>query len=467
MTKRFVQSLAVVLGGVFVASVSSTAEAQEWLKDRRASEGQGYRAGALEIHPGAAAEVGYDSNYFLRSDEASTPTKTIYNGPPTFGPVGAGVLRITPSLSLGTVAARRTANGEQAEPSPIDFHAALSATYRELFGNDELSKQHNASISATASVGVLPGRPWGAQFDATYLRTIQPTVFGDPDLSFNRDTVGGTAALVAQPHGGTLDWQFGYAFSAVLFEQSEGSAYNNIGHSAFTRGRWLFRPRTALLYDGSISFHSYTHDNVSVLHSSDPVRARIGMEGLVTPRFGLMAMIGYGATFNEASTNSTPGTKVNQYDSPVGQVEATFYPTGGAEGPSAQQSLLLSTISLGFQRDFVSSYLSDFYGIDRGYLKISYLFGGRALISLEGGAGTMEYPAAFSISPTRPADSFTDVRADATIYGEYRFIDSFAVNLTGKYSENFSSTQIPVAPSTFYDLSWRRIEGYIGVRWIM
>src|SRR5450432_1616003 len=50
---------------VLLGAISLEARAQQpWLSDRRYGEGIGVRVGNLELHPGIAAEAGYDSNYF-------------------------------------------------------------------------------------------------------------------------------------------------------------------------------------------------------------------------------------------------------------------------------------------------------------------------------------------------------------------------------------------------------------------
>jgi len=76
MTKRRLASsvalFTVLLARVAVAQSSQNVTAAggpEWLKDRRYNEGIGIRTGDVEIHPGIAGEVGYDSNYFMRSDD--------------------------------------------------------------------------------------------------------------------------------------------------------------------------------------------------------------------------------------------------------------------------------------------------------------------------------------------------------------------------------------------------------------
>src|SRR5258708_2429517 len=75
---------------VLLGAISLEAHAQQpWLSDRSSGEGIGIRVGNLELHPGIAGELGYDSNYFLRA--------------PSEDPLAAYVLRVTPSISLSTL----------------------------------------------------------------------------------------------------------------------------------------------------------------------------------------------------------------------------------------------------------------------------------------------------------------------------------------------------------------------------
>jgi hypothetical protein len=64
-------------------------------------------------------------------------------------------------------------------------------------------------------------------------------------------------------------------------------------------------------------------------------------------------------------------------------------------------------------------------------------------------------------------DSFTVVRPEAQLFGEYRFTDSFAVNATFTYMQNISNTQIRYAPGQLYDMSWNRFTAFAGVRWFL
>jgi hypothetical protein len=460
--------LPLLTAALFVAAstFTSRASAQEWLKDRMYQEGQGFRTGDLEWHPGIGVEGGYDSNYFLRSN-----TPNVANGCNGACPQGSPEMRVTPSLSIATLGAQRREGEAKHEPPSVDFRLNASGTYQEFFGQLQ-PEQRNFGANASARLNILPERPFGGAVFASYSRLIQPNnISGNPDLSFNRDAVGAGAELSTQPGGGTLDWHLGYQFSDTLFEETAAQPYANFVNQIYTKGRWKFRPRTALLYDGNFSFIHYentagaqaTGGVISPLYSSDPVRSRIGINGLVTPRFAFLGMVGYGGTFFTPPTKD--GTPPAQYDSVIGQAELKFFLTA-QPGDANPMSLTLSSIALGYNRDFMTSYLSDFYGMDRGYLKFSYFFAGRALVSLEGGAAAIEYPTFALIGKANQEPSFTDARIDAILYGEYRFTSYFAVNLTGKFTTELSSTDVPIPGpgNQVYSMQWRRIEIYGGLR---
>jgi hypothetical protein len=252
---------------------------------------------------------------------------------------------------------------------------------------------------------------------------------------------------------------------------------DNGTHEASTRGRWRFRPRTALIYDATLRFISYNDPNRAAeqgLVGSTPLRTRIGMNGLITDRLGILLLVGWGASFYD--TGRTPLQP--QYDSIIGQGEVTWFLAPGpgiAETPAL--GLALSSISLGYNRDFQNSYLGNFYGSDRGYLRFNYFFAGRALVTLEGGIGAVEYPDMYWLPPATAAPAlrhtrFTDYRADATLFGEYRFSSTVGLNATVRYTANISNVhdmpdQLPMAGTGVFDMAWNRIEAFIGLRWFM
>jgi hypothetical protein len=515
MTPKVFASCAVVL--IVLATRAASAQPQytgqsdspQWLKDRKYNEGIGIRAGDLELHPGVAGEVGYDSNWFLRTDRAQCSgglTPFCDNGPPKATIIPALEFRVTPSLYLSTLGPERREGDVGPSQRNIAFRAGAHLTYREFIGlksdpNTDISQQRNVSGAADARLDIQPEHPVGGALFASYARLIQPnSTTSDPNLSFNRDNVGLGGELALQPGSGTLDWRFGYQFSAVLFEENLGAGFNDVTHEAFTRGRWKFRPRTALLYDATLRFISYSNPDQAALQGlvgSTPVRARIGMNGLITDRFTALAMVGWGASFydntsplqpNNCRDAPPPGPPAAsfrcsqpQYDSVIGQAELKWFLAASPGIASLPEvGLSLSSIAIGYNRDFQNSFLGNFYGTDRGYLRFAYFFAGRALVSLEGGAGAVEYPDMYFLptaglaNPVPRHKAFTDIRADATLFGEYRFTDTFGINATLRYTANFSSTHdlpdqpfAPVGASGVFDMSWSKYEAFLGVRWFM
>ncbi len=493
MTKKGLAATAVLFALLLPRAAWAQSDVPQWLKDRRYAEGIGIREGDFELHPGIAGEVGYDSNYFLRSTGSGFANS---GGAPNFAPpIPALVFRITPSLYISTIGPQRREGDVIAQPPSVRFRAGISATYREFVGlssdpvasqpQNDISAQRNIGGNADARLEISPERPFGAVLFANYGRFILPTsVSSDPNLSLNRDEVGVGGELVAQPGSGTLDWRFGYALRDTLFEESAGQPYDNIVNSLYTRGRWKFRPRTALIYDASFNFNSYQNETqaatVGGLVNSTPIRTRIGLNGLITDRFTLTALVGWGAGFYQTTLTSAQP----QYDSVIGQAELKwFLSSSPGLAQSSDVGLSLSSIAIGYTRDFQNSYLGNYYGQDRGYLRFNYFFAGRALVSLEGGVSGIEYPNMYwGPDAANPAggdfrhSAFTDLRVDSALFGEYRFTDSFALNATVRYTANFSNAVVPdtdlgpgvaVPAAESYDMSWSRFETFIGLRFFL
>src|SRR3954468_13045413 len=161
------QTSGVLAAVIALTAIPAVAEAQDqpWLRDRKYTEGIGYRVGDFELHPGGAAEFGYDSNYLRRAPEDQ--------------PVGSLRLRITPSLSLSTLGKERTEAGGGGPPPSVEFRAGLSATYNEFFPvsgpEPDQSKMHalrNVGGNLDLSLTILPSRPWSGQLTASVARML-------------------------------------------------------------------------------------------------------------------------------------------------------------------------------------------------------------------------------------------------------------------------------------------------------
>jgi hypothetical protein len=433
---------------------SSVAAAQQpWLEDRRYGEGIGLRAGDLELHPGIAGEFGYDSNYFQRSPEE--------------GPVRFLRLRITPHLFLSTLGAKRREVGGIGAPPSATFRAGVAASYNEFFAlkseeSEVASDQRHLDARANFDLDVLPERPWGIDVNGDFIRTVEPSNSGVEDSAFDRDTLRLGAGVNWRPGGGLFEWRLGYEFRYNIFERSLFQEFNNTQHFLQTRGRWRFFPRTALLYDAEYGIISYSENRTQ--NDGELIQARLGINGLVTTRFSLLVLGGW----TQSYYGSEAGIPPRNYDDFVAHVEAKYFvmPQPRLEPTSA--AVGLSSIAVGYVRNFQDSYYGDFYRRDRGYLDFEYFIGGAFLLSAEAGLSRLTYPDVFSPgSATAIQPSFGETRADVELFGEYRFSDVFAVNSTLRYDGNLSDQTVVtnIGDRTQDDrLRFNRYQAWLGAR---
>jgi hypothetical protein len=429
--------------------ISGTAFAQEqvWLKDRRYAEGIGIRTGDLEIHPGLAGEFGYDSNYFLRDSTHEQPV------------IDTLRLRLTGSLSVSTISPQRREAEGGGEPPKVTFRAGVAASYSEFFATksqyvDALREQRHVGATGTLQLTILPQKPVGGDMYADFVRVPQPS--NNPDFNFNRFTTRFGGGITWAPGGGMFDWRFGYQYTLTYFEQDTFRNLGNHTNEVNTRGRWRFLPRTAFLYDASVGFVRNDYSTPGQLNS-DPVRARVGVNGLVTSSFALLAMVGWGASFYQP----VPGAP--QFDSVLAQAELKWFITPNPGLDPTGAGLTLSSVALGFTRDFYNSYLGTFYTRNRGYANLSTFFSQRMLLVIDGGVALLAYPNVLNAANVVIQPSFTTTLLDATLFGEYRFTDSFGLNTTISYAANLAD-DIRIADDF---LSWNRFQAFLGVRWFM
>ncbi len=447
------RSLAALAAGV-VFGIAAPASAQVWLQDRQLTQGRGIRAGNFELHPGVGAEFGYDSNVFY------APAV----------PVSALRLRVTPSFTVNSLGPQRSANSDAPATAlpTVNFRGGIALIYHEFISLDSTrstSNLRNLGVEGNLRFEFFPGRTWQFVLADDFTRTIQPgaqTSTGTdvdllPNQTFNRNYNMATVELAYAPPRGTLEFRLGYNFIANLFDSSNYSYYDYLGHQIYGRMRWRFLPKTALIWEGSINPTNYinTTGATTGLFSSFPVRTRVGLNGLLTEKISLLVLAGYEATFFDQGDNA---------DTVIGQAELRWL-----INPRAN-------LRFGFNRDIQNSFFSNYYVRNRGYLSYSQSFNGRFLLSVEGGVGLYQFgylanPSGAVASVGSGFDSdgrYTAVRVDGTVFGEYRVSEVFGINATLRALSNISDVRL--GTNTGLDgmpgqsIAWTRFEGFIGVR---
>ena len=459
------------LAAIATNSLAASAQEQPWLGDRRYGEGMGIRTGDLELHPGIAAEGGYDSNYFQRSGDDREPV------------ISTVRLRVTPSFSVSTLGPQRRAlDGEQAEPPTVEFRASTSGSYNEFIATDsqyrhDASRQRNFSGRIGFKLDILPQRPWGGDLLADFQRMVEPSNEPNRSHGFDRDTARFGTGIIWRPGGGLFDWRLGYELRYNHFERPSFHNLDNAQHYINTKGRWRFLPRSALVYDAELGFLHYVNSGNEILNDSRPVRSKIGFNGLITNHFALLAMAGWGASFYGNARSPT-----QNYDSVIAHGEFKWFILPQPRLPEEGAKVGLSSVAVGYTRNFTDSYLTDYYQRDRVYLNFSYFFAGVFLLSAEGGWSHMTYPPSYNVDNTERYHAFSEDRFDAELFGEYRLSDSFGINTTLRYNANIDTADnnvivtpaavdpvdpTVVIPAAVDNLAFTRFQAFLGVRWFM
>lgn len=460
MKRKSVAAGAILAAGL---SLGQLAGAQAFLADRAANQGRGIRVGNFELHPGVAAEFGYDSNVFYT--------------PPSGSAVQALRLRLTPSFAISTLTDQRlqggnsTANNNNSDtpqlPPAVNFSAHVDATYHlfiPVVGTFSGTNPSNLGVNGGFTVSLFPQRTWQFLINDEFSRIVQGSVgtvatgpgaapdFGVSLSNFNRLQNQGQLELGYAPNSGTLDFRLGVISRLTFFEQQSFGYLSNTSIEVYLRNRWRFLPKTALMFDASTTPTLYINPNTLTtgpsITNTFPVRARIGINGLLTERLSLLLMVGYqGIYANQGDNLSTI----------IAQAELRYIFSE------------LTAFRLGLIRDGNTSFVGNYYIRNQLYLGINQTIARRFYINAEALAGVYQFGAVIDQSNTACQGSGLDAscrfiafRVGANAFAEYRFTDWFGLNLSLQYTGQFTGASLGV--SVPQQLGWNKFEGYIGAR---
>jgi hypothetical protein len=464
--KAIVRSALVLT--VMLLPTRALAQFQPWLAPGgRVSSG--VRVGDLELHPGVAAEAGFDSNYFQGSGDSE------------FEPVVPSArLRLTPSLMLRTLGAERGVGVNGGLPPKLVFQTQISGRLNELFMLGSGSAENPRTFiegDLGASADLLPGRTLGYGLNIAVNRMAQPS--SDPSLpgaAISRTAFGGGAEVRFRPGGGTLEWALGYDGRYTVFDEAPlARDLDTVDHGANLRGRWTFLPQTALLYDGRVAFVRYVNDN-SRLSNSTPVSSTLGINGLVTSKVGALVQGGWKSTFFEPRNDSS---QVLDYDGLVGQVELSWYPY--SRQGLAETERGLSSVRIGGQRDVATSGIANYYTINRIYSEVLFTIGSQFNGSFRGALGFVEHPVprdanGSSLRLDGAEDPLEETRMDAQVNAEYRLTGAIALIGNVSFSASKGDDNILVLrpdPNNVEsrggqdNLEYQRFTALLGARWFL
>jgi hypothetical protein len=420
-----------------------SAMSQVWLADRQLSEGPGVALGdSLLFHPGLVLEGGYDANP-LRNSEYFT---------------GAGRLRLAPYLDLASRAGQRRvedAGLANSAPPQFSFRLGLAGYYDWYLSHDvSVSSQNDFGIDSHLNFILFPEGKLSLIVQGSYLRTVQPFE-GSLDARSRHSFRPGLAVRL-RPGGGMLAFELGYRLDLTVFEDGFLATNNDKAeHDLRFHTSWKVFPKTAIVTQTRFSPILHNHAETDK-HDSLPIRSLAGLQGLVSDRFGVLMLVGYGASFYEKGDNFGSGRKTGI----LAQGELMFFIT-----PFAR-------IQIGGIRDFVDSLYANFYVKNGGYLAYSQMIGGVFLTTLKADAYYRDYGEISGSIPPLDATPSTHNREDVWIGSslllELRAADWLSFHVSGEYQGNISEFEYTYTDTEgkrqVQPVSFNKFEVFGGVR---
>lgn len=285
------------------------------------NEGPGFRLGSsgLVLHPGLAAEFGYDSNVF-------------YNPIAT----GSGLMRLRAHIDLATLPPQAFENDRSVQDQKLIFRLSAQAEYREyLTTNSVIQQQRSVNVFASTGLTILPSGPFTLSLNDDFLRTVDPRNY-ETVANFSRDYNRAGAIASYKSPGQTLEIGVGDDFSFNYYENGISFGDNFI-NEAQAFAKWRLLPRSILSATVRVGWVDYVHDNAI---NSIPFRAVVGFSTLFSTWFGMSVTAGYGNSFNQTGPS---------YSNFIGGAELRF------------MLPYRSIISLVYNRDFYDSLFANYF----------------------------------------------------------------------------------------------------------
>jgi hypothetical protein len=256
----------------------------------------------------------------------------------------------------------------------------------------------DGSVAVGINRGGVIGLDLGDQFNRTDNNNIVALPFAI--LSDYNDA---SAKLAFRPGGGALAIEPGYDFiyehfeaipgagglpscpgGSALCDPANASLMDFINQKLSLNLRWKFLPKTAFLLGGDYLIASYQSPGAG-LSANAPLSifdATVGIAGLLTNRFEIIAKVGYAQTMlNSTDLTTVPGlAAVGDAHTPIGQFELAYAFSETGKIKAGVQRLLQATPT-------VLAYYTD----TRPYVGAHFLLGGKLTLHLDASYDSFSY----------------------------------------------------------------------------
>ena len=430
-----------VFVAVFLALLASQARAQEVAVqagyvglpvkgsaggDGGISLGQGGR-----LHAGVGAEGGYDSNIFYQPN----------------GALSSAILRVLPYLDLTNEPYSQ--NGRSVV-SGLFYDLQANLVYRHLFSDDSRIDASNIrdtfSPSVTGLVDFSSAQQLGVTVSDGFSRTEEaPYIPGNSEIIRNSNLA--AAQLHWAPGGGRIQGVLRYSNRLDLFE-GDYHLDRNMDNEGMLDVSWRWFPKTALFVNFQQGFIRYL-DSTQSNRDSKPLRAKVGLRGLITEKLSAGVSVGYSNGFYRDGTNPQGFGTVSA------SADVTWRPT------------VLTSVAFGYQHDFENSIISHYYNVDSLRLALRHAVENRLIVSAFGQYENRRYDSAARLDVTMPllnvGPSRTDNGFSAGLAADY-YVKYWAYAGIGYNLVTNSSNAVFVDPTTGQSVSADYVKQQVFVR---
>ncbi len=326
------------------------------------AEGPGIRNGNVVIHPKLSLSAGYDSNFWRESDaEATAPVN-----PVTVFKFGGGVSlrnrnanRAGLVLDLDAMGRYVTAENADETASTLDQAAAMDHAKGQL------------------KFSVLPRKPISIDLVARGKYSEQPGVELLKEDGYNRLSASFGPDIRFRPGGRpdnrALELRLGYRFTIDRTIATSSSLGSNRGDKNTQElqllTRWKFFPKTAVFVDVRYWMVDY-REGVDLDQNGRPVdgpnrdlnplRAELGIQGLLTSRLALTLRGGYSNSFHDVG---------DSYAGPIARADIDY---------RLEPRLRLG---MGYAFKLGDDSFSNYYTLQRGNVRATVNLPGRVFVS--------------------------------------------------------------------------------------
>lgn len=333
---NFMNRALIIVAGLVAAQAFAPAAAS-------ADAGDGvHSTEGWKLTPSLTLSGRYNSNIFRAAKEETAGVV-----------VDAPILGINPAVAISS-------------PRERDFLLDIDAgvqwdQYFDTADIPHVDASKQSGLSATGKLGahINPEGSLSLRLEEVFSRRNEAATSGGGEpYNWINNRVGGVVGI--RPSAGVLGIDLGYHWRLYDFDNIGLAYLDRFEHEFDLKVGWDFLPKTSLLLEGDFRLVRWdreqqlpTRDDLGLpalnRYNSNPLRVQAGLDGLLTERLSVRLLAGYGMSMHEEGES---------FGGVIGSASVS-YAFGRLD--------LQNQLSLGYQRDFRTAPVGNYYGLHQVY----------------------------------------------------------------------------------------------------